>query len=321
MRRSEEEIIRRWSAGAADDIRLQLLVTKDRRSENLSDFCDRLAELASQVSVQKKKLDAEDPPAIGILPNFRYHGVPEQKELEPFLEAVSLAAGGSDAGRKYPSDLDRVELPAELSLFVAPACAHCPAMFRRLAPLAAGSEKVRLSVVDAALFRESAEKENIRSVPTLVLDGKYRFSGVVPVADVLQMLVSREPADMSASVLLGLIEEGSAEQVAELMRSHRLVFPALIDLLTDEKWPRRLGAMVAMESVAETDPALAAEAVPRLLGRIENLSDAVKGDVVYLLGEIGGPNIAALLTRFTGEDVSSELAEAAAEALEKVNRK
>jgi hypothetical protein len=153
MHLSEEEIIRRWSAGTARGIRLQLLITTDPRSGNLADFCSRLTALAPQITVQEKKPDGDGLPAIGILPNLRYHGVPEEKELAPFLEAVSLAAGGSETGAENPPDLDRIVLPAELSLYVAPACGHCPAMFRRLAPLAAGTEKVRLSVVDAALSR------------------------------------------------------------------------------------------------------------------------------------------------------------------------
>jgi len=319
MKPSEEQTVRRWSDQSDRPVRLELLFTQDPRSENLAGFCDRLAALAPRVSVQRKKSDTEGPPAIGILPNLRYHGVPEANELAPFLEAVSQAAeSGETKGR---ADLATIQLPAGLSLYVAPGCTFCPTMVRSLTPLAAGSGNVRLSIIDAALFSESAEAQKIRSVPTLILDETFRFNGVVPLPDVMQMLVSRDPADLSPSVLLGLIEEGSAGQVADLILAHRIVFPALIDLLVDEKWPRRLGAMVALETAAAEDPALAADAVPLLLDRFSVLSDAVKGDVVYILGEIGGVELAPMLEQLAAEAASTEMAETAQEALEKVRSK
>jgi hypothetical protein len=321
MQLSEEKRIRRWSAALDREIRLSLLSTGDPRTATLADFCDRLAALAPRVSVQRKKLDTEGPPAIGILPHLRYHGVPEANELAPFLEVLSQVAGDGEKETRPHAALARVTLPASLTLYVAPGCTYCPSMVRSLTPLAVGSEKVRLSIIDAALFQETAAADSIRSVPTLVFDGKFRFNGVVPVSEVMQMLVSRDPADLSPSVLLGLIEEGNAGKAAELMVSHRIVFPALIDLLSDEKWPRRLGAMVALESVAETDPVLAKTAASLLVERLASVSDAVKGDIVYLLGEIGGPEIAPVLEAVEKDAASGELAETAAEALERIRTK
>ncbi len=318
---SEEETIRRWYEGSDREIRLDLLVTGDPRSESLADFCDRLTALAPRVFVERKKLDTEGPPAIGILPNLRYHGVPEANELAPFLEALSQVADGAGGDARSVDGLEQVRLPASLALYVAPGCTYCPSMVRSLTPVAVGSDKVRLSIIDAALFGETARAEDIRSVPTLVFDGKFRFNGVVAPSEVMQMLISRDPADLSPSVLLGLIEEGNAGKVAELMVSHGIVFPALIELLSDEKWPRRLGAMVALESAAETDPTLAKTAAPLLVQRLEAASDAVKGDIVYVLGEIGGPDIAPVLKAVERDAASAELAEAAAEALERIRAK
>ena len=298
---------------------MELLHTGDPKSAQLEAFCDRLAALAPRLEVRRKKMDTDDPPAIGVLPNLRYHGVPEANELTPFLEMVSMAAGNVAGDTPSPpSGLAEMELPARLLLYVAPGCTHCPAMVRRMAPLTVGTEKVRLAIMDASLFQETAEADRIRSVPTLILDGNYRFNGVVPLEDVMQMLISRDPADLSPSALLGLIEEGNAGKVAELMVTHRMVFPALIDLLTDEKWPRRLGAMVALESAAEIDLALAQTAAPLLVDRLDTVSDAVRGDIVYLLGEIGSPEIAPILEAIVNSASSAELAETAAEALERI---
>ena len=317
----EEENIRRWSETSDREIRLELLVTEDPRSESLANFCSRLTALAPRVSVQRKKSDMEGPPAIGILPNLRYHGVPEANELAPFLEALSAVAAQGRGGGPTPDGIAHIELPAGLALYVSPGCTYCPSMVRSLTSMALESDKVRLSIIDAALFHETAGAEDIRSVPTLVFDGKFRFTGVVPPSEVMQMLLSRDPADLSPSVLLGLIEEGNAGKVADLMVSQQIVFPALIELLSDEKWPRRLGAMVALESAAETDPALAKTAAPLLLKRLESVSNAVKGDIVYLLGEIGDAEVSSVLETIQNDAASVELAEAAAEALERIRTK
>jgi hypothetical protein len=319
----EEEIIRRWSQGLTHDAPLDLILTDDARTAKLVDFCDRMAKLAPRVRIRKQQSDTADLPAIGILSNLRYHGVPEANELVPFLKAVAMAAEAETAGTPSAAEfgLEGIDLPAGLDLFIATGCTHCPAMVRRLAPLAVASDRIRLSIIDAMFFRESAAAENIRAVPTLLLDGKFRFNGVVPLTEVTQMLSRRDPADLPKAILVSSIEDGNAAKVAELMIAHGIVFPALIDLLTDERWSRRLGAMVALETAAEIDPVLAAEAAPLLLDRIATASDTVKGDVLYILGEIGGADLVPFLETIAEGSASTEVLESAEEAMNKIHRK
>ena len=323
MKPNQQELIRRWNDELSRETTLEMVRRKDDRTAAMAAFCEELASLAPKVSIRRIKSDDDELPAIRLLPNLLFHGVPSENELEPFLEITAAVAQDPAPGDLARGELKGLDLPAAIELFVSPQCIHCPAMVRRISPLAIDSKRVLLSIIDAELFHDKASEYGIQSVPTLVLDGKFRWNGTVPLADVTRMILSRDPADLSKSAILSFLQEGEADKVAEMMIEHQTVFPALVDLLTHEKWPRRLGAMVAMESLAEEDPSLASRAAPSLLERLDHLTEDVKGDVVYILGEIGGPDLLPALRKIAaaaGKD-SPELAESAAEAIERITLK
>ncbi|MCF8052435.1 MAG: thioredoxin family protein [Desulfobacterales bacterium] len=323
MKPNQQELIRRWNDELSRETTLEMVRSKDDRSAAMAAFCEDLASLAPKVSIRRIKSDDEELPAIRLLPNLMFHGVPSENELEPFLEITAAVAQDPTPGDLAGEKLKGLDLPAALELFVAPQCIHCPSMVRRISPLAIDSKSVLLSIIDAELFHEKAGEYGIRSVPTLLLDGKFRWNGAVPLSDVTRMILSRDPANLSQSAISSFLQEGEAGKVTAMMIEHQTVFPALVDLLTHEKWPRRLGAMVAMENLAEENPSLAARAVPSLMDRLDHLTEDVKGDVVYILGEIGGPDLLPVLERIAaaaGKD-SPELAESATEAIERITRK
>ena len=82
----DEMIIRRWHEKLSGEIMLTLIITEDKRNEAFMKFCDRLSALASQIHITKKKSDSEQKPTIQVSPNIRYQAIPQDKELEPFLE-------------------------------------------------------------------------------------------------------------------------------------------------------------------------------------------------------------------------------------------
>jgi hypothetical protein len=59
------------------------------------------------------------------------------------------------------------------------------------------------------------------------------------------------------------------------------------------------------------------------MDRLDPLTEDVKGDVIYIMGEIGGPDLLPALRKIVsaaGKD-SPELAESAAEAIERIASK
>jgi hypothetical protein len=177
---------------------------------------------------------------------------------------------------------------------------------------------IRLAVIDASLFHEKAQSDGIRSVPTVVLDGLYRWTGTVRRSDIIEMLVNRDPSHLDASALQTIIEEGNAARVAELMLDRGLIFPSFFDLLAHEKWPVRLGAIVALETVIEKNSDIAAQVVGPLLERYPMVDDQVKGDILYILGETGDQTITSQLEYVFKNSNNPELQETAREAVMKI---
>jgi hypothetical protein len=314
----DQLIIRSWHEKLSGEIMLKLILTEDKRSEAFAVFCDQLSGLASQVHITKKKSETEQKPVILVGPNIRYQAIPEGKELKPFLEVLTLLDAQNDSSGKFNKAVEEINIPAELELFIVSHCGVCPHVVRQVASLAIANEMIRLAVIDVSLFHEKAQSEGIRSVPTVLLDGQYRWTGTIQLADIIEMLVNRDPAHLGASALRNIIEEGNAARVAELMLEQGLIFPSFLDLLIHEKWVVRLGAIAALETVIEKNGDIAAQVVDPLLERYPLVNDQVKGDILYIIGETGDQNITSELENIFKKSDNPELQETAREAVMKI---
>jgi hypothetical protein len=315
----EQEQILEWDRAFEGEISPGLVTTDDPRSGDLEQFCEELENLTSGVCVARKEGGAEDLPAITLGHSFIYHGVPLGHELAPFLEALS---GGDLTGRSFSraekDRLHRSDLPALLRLFVTPQCRFCPSMVRQLLPITAENESIRLAIVDGTLFPEEAQSERIQSVPTLLLDRQYRWTGSVPLHELLEVLANRDPVRLGPSSLENMLKAGDASRLADLMLDREMIFPAFIELLAHSKWSVRLGAMVVIEEITERNPVLALQAAGPLWKKFESAGEQVKGDIIHVLGELSDSHLIPSLKGIATGDYGADIREAAEEALEKI---
>jgi len=320
MTPEEEQKIALWGQKLKNDIRMELTITKDKRSRAFQNFCDNLSRIAPKISTKTEKEDEAETPVIRI-GNVRYQAIPTDKELEPFLSAL---AGNESQDRQLPASLrelvGRIEIPARLKIYITTHCPFCPAAVKQLLSLAAANEGIKLTIIDGALFPEAAKSDNIQSAPTVLLDDLYRWTGAIQLAEIADMILNRDPSRLSASSLKDMFEEGNAAGVAALMTDSDKIFPAFLELLVHEKWPVRLGAMVVFETIAEKNSKLIAQAIPFLWERFPQVEDTVKGDVLYLFGISGDESVIPKLEAALSGPYPAEVIEAAAEALEEVNR-
>lgn len=290
---------------------VELIKTDVPQFSELQTFCDLLKENAG---AEVKKVAGDDIlPGIRINRQITYHAIPAGPELEPFLEALSdnptAEAHLKEAARKIIG-------PVQIDIFIAPQCPFCPRAVQTLLPLAAASPFIKIAVIDATLFEKTAKKANIQSTPTTVLDQTYRWIGLPPVDEIIEQAVSRDPSTLSPSALQGMIAEGDAQGLAQLMADSGKVFPGFIALLTDDKWSTRLGAMAAFEYLVEIDIKKGALYIEPLWDCIEDVDAQVQGDIAYLLGESQSPEALEKLTLLTKGTFSEPVNEAAIEALE-----
>ena len=290
---------------------LELIKIDAPQFSKLQVFCDILHENAG---IEVKKVAGDDQlPGIRVNRQLTYHAIPSGPELAPFTAALGEIPSPDD---QLQSAAEKILGPVRIDVFIAPRCPFCPRAVETLLPLTTVSPFIKLAVIDAAFFGNTAQKANIQSTPTTLLDHTYRWIGLPPIAEIMAMAVDRDPSSLSPSALKGMISEGDADGLAQLMESSSKLFPGFIALLTDAKWSTRLGAMAAFEYLVELNPETAARYIQPLWDRLEHVDTQVQGDIAYLFGESKSRNAYKKLKLITQGDFSETVKEAAAEALE-----
>lgn len=319
MTPEDTQRIETWSLQHDQPVTLVLASDKSPEADQLTAFCEKLKKLLPSLAVKKDNDDPFRSPAIlmGTHRNIAYQAVPAGKELPPFLEALSAAAGHPPRfSADLSSQLDALDLPVLLKLYIAQQCPHCPAVAGQMLALAAANANIRLAVIDAQLFPQESEADQIRSVPTLIMDDQLRWTGQVETAEIIKLGKERDPSKMSAASLRQILETGDASRAAQMMADQDKVFPALVDLLLHPRWSVRLGAMVTVEYLAGTAPQLAAQLAETLWRRFADLDEQIQGDVANVLGLTQSQAARGYLKRIADGPYTEDVKEAARDALE-----
>ncbi len=310
----EKKQIEDWGSLYSGKTEIRLFSTGDSRTADLRQFCEILSQYAPNIRiVTETATSGGELPFIEIRPSLRYMAVPLGRELGPFLDAL-------DAKACQPSVLlkkhtDRILIPAFLRLHIARHCPFCPETMRQILPLTSAGDMIRLTVVDAELFPEISAEDQIRSVPTLVLDENFRWTGAVRPEEIARILAERDPAFLSADSLEQMLRQGKAVHLAQMMMEREMIFPAFPDLLCHEKWPVRLGAMVAAETLAESSRDILSGLPGLLWERFDRADEKTGGDILYVIGLCGRTEDIPRLEKIQKVADSADMKEAAAEAV------
>jgi len=223
-----------------------------------------------------------------------------EKELKPSLETLSETDdGGSNLSESIRNTLDKIDIPIHLKLYIAKQCPHCPNVIRTVIPLALYCKNIQLNIIDGTLFPKTAQNDKVLSAPTLILDDDFRWTGSVAAREIVTIITSRDPSQLSSATLQTILEQGDASWITRQMIEKKQTFNAFIKLLLHETWSVRLGAMMVVEELVETDPDLAARLCPILIDQFDKKDIPIQGDILYALGEAG--------TRETKEWISARL--------------
>jgi glutaredoxin len=300
-----------------ESIRIGLAASKDSLGEAFSAFCEELKTLIPQLTVKKEDLRADGLPFLKISDRIRYHCIPREKELPPFLDLLAGADFPPPAMNSPSVDrIAAVSVTAFVKIYVAPLCPFCPKTVADLFWLAGQSRFIHITIIDGELFPALAQQDRIRSVPTVILDNDLRWVGQVDLDEIVGMAVERDPSKLGPDALRSMIEEGGAGDLAGMMTGQEKIFPAIVDLLTHSQWSVRLGAMAVFEYLVENSPGLADQLLDLLWERFEGTDDQVKGDMLYLMGQARHSETPARLEAVIAGPYAEDVKEAAREALE-----
>ena len=313
---SEKEQIKARLKELDAPLTVKLVQTSDARSQAIKAFCEQLCDLDPGIACSEADTDMAEIPAIELAANIHFAGVPSDNELRPFLSILAATTSAPELPANLLDRLDTVRLPATVELYVSPFCHHCPDLVEKLFPLAWLNPLIRLQIIDAAMFDDLSRSKRIKSVPTVIIDDVFRSTGQVKMEEVLAFLQERHPASLGAATMESILKEGDAAKLAGMMAAEREVFPAFLEVLMHPKWPVRLGAMVALEELAGLQPDLANEVIDTLWAEFDQVSDRVKGEIVYITGEIGSPHAFERITSIKSGKQAPEVCEAAIDALQ-----
>ncbi|MCP4604620.1 MAG: hypothetical protein GY847_29545 [Proteobacteria bacterium] len=249
--------------------------------------------------------------------NLHYLTVPGGLEAPPFIEALmGLVRNATGSGQEWEQGLRGLERPAELLVFVASQCPHCPQAAREAVKIALASPKVTTSIIDAQHFPKLAERFQARSVPLTVLDKGFSWTGVVPASELAEQILSRDSVDHQAAAFNSLIEHNRLDEAVQQIcagsgSSHFLA--AWKKSITSSRIP----LMLVAEEVLEQETGALDGIVPNLVEVLQSEDAALRGDTADLLGRIGHqtavPGLETLL-----DDPNPDVAEIAAEAIEEI---
>ncbi len=247
-----------------------------------------------------------------------YLALPNGPEAAPFREALlGLSRHPAGSAADPAMRLGGLARPAELLVFIASTCPHCPLAVRAANRLAIVSSAVTTSIVDVQRYSELAERFCIRSVPTTILDEGLSVMGVVQVSDLVDRVLAREAGDYEATVFRSLVEANRLDEAAQSVHAgHGVTY--FFSAWKESATSMRMGLLLTAEKVLELDPAGLDGLVPRLLSLLSSQDATFRGDTADLLGRIGHPAAAERLKALL-DDPNPDVAEIASEALEETN--
>lgn len=308
--------IQTWSHSLQKEISIQLALPKHAETIHFSSMADQLCDIIPVMKITRTEKD-QALPGFGLKDNIDFCALPLEKELDPFLESLSYISGSPyDMDDKIKTLLDRIDIPVHLKLYIALACPHCPSMVRTVIPLALHCSHIHLQIIDGSLFTEQAQKDNILSAPTLILDDDFRWTQNIDQQEIIRMITDRDPSQLSAQTLKTILEQGDAQWITDQMIEKGVIFDGFLKLILHPTWSVRLGAMVVVEDLSEKDPELAASLCPILIKLFDTQETTVQGDILYALGEAGTKDTAQWIKKTLASLTHQDLIDAARDALD-----
>jgi alkyl hydroperoxide reductase subunit AhpF len=279
----------------------------DKLSRALADVVEQIVSLRPE----KLLLTHASGVSSGVYPsltlrNIRYHAVPLDHELEPFLDLLVLLS------RQAPGGTPRTTMaPGKVEVLVAPTCPNCPRVVAACGEVAVEHPEIQLVIIDAQYLTELAG--SCRSVPMAIIEGTHTVVGMLTAAELRQLLEQRGEPGFELKALASMIENGRVKEAVPLLVAQQ-GHEALAALLQGGTMQQRMGLMLAVEMALEQDPHGLDGAVPHLLPLLEADDATVRGDTADLLGQIGAPGARKALKGLL-QDENPDVREMAAESL------
>ena len=209
--------------------------------------------------------------------------------------------------------------PPDALLFIAPGCAHCPAVLQGLGELVKQALIGRLTVVNVAEYPKLAAEYGVRAAPWLRL-GPFTLTGALELDELRLWTGWASGEEGIARYVEHLLKQGGYRQAAAFIDADTNRLKPLLAIVADPgaKLEVRLGVSALLE--AHANSASLQNLLPQLAELTRHADHRVRADACHLLGLTGS---AAARTHVEAclNDIHEEVREIAEEAMEKLKTK
>jgi len=131
---------------------------------------------------------------------IRYFGVPAGYEFTSVIEDLLMVSSGKHGlAPETLAELEKIDQPVRLQVFVSPTCPYCPKAVRAAHKLALASDLISADMVETTGFPHLVQKFEVSGVPHTQITDDYGFVGPVAEKDlateILIALGKKPPTD------------------------------------------------------------------------------------------------------------------------------
>ena len=251
--------------------------------------------------------------------NISYMAIPTGPELDIFLKTlVNLDQGHALISNSALKHIENVKHPAQISVLISPDCPNCPKVVQNVNSLAVSNSLINVTVIDIGYFTEIAGFYSIKSVPATFIDDEMTFVGQVSSEELALSISMRGTMKYLSDTIKSMLFSGRVlNAVSIIMKLDDM--EAIMPLYLAEEMQPRMSILMALEEALEIDQNSLDRFIPELLEFLSHSDYRIRGDTADLLGKIGSPEAMPRLKDLVSDE-NEEVAEAAKEALEEINK-
>ncbi|MCW1311670.1 MAG: thioredoxin family protein [Candidatus Rehaiarchaeum fermentans] len=129
-------------------------------------------------------LGIKNAPAIVLTGDYTYPiyylGSPIGYEFSALIEdIINISKRNSELSNEIKQKLKSINQNVEIKVFVTPSCPYCPGMVHTAHLFSMENNKIVSKMIECGENSEECEKYEVAAVPTVVINDKVRFEGLV----------------------------------------------------------------------------------------------------------------------------------------------
>ena len=121
------------------------------------------------------------------------------------------------------------------------------------------------------------------------------------------------------SMIADYMEKGFLENIIDMFKHDKSLYPLIGELMTDERMRVRLGITALVETLANEDRDSIPGSIDSIARLLKEPNSTMRGDAAYLLGIIGHADALPHLEDVLADD-NAQVREIAAEAIEEIRK-